>query len=159
MEEEKTRKKEPQSNQLTLEAVSKIVLRDVFAIVKRLISPDEAFEIRINNYEIQEIFSTLLSRISFPNLSQILVFSSSGPIPYGPLLEGALERLSLSNLATRPYSGDPDVLVLTRGLDTVFENYLRRQDERECFSTPEFRERCELAKCFLAWLLATGKLQ
>ena len=77
------------------------ILIAILVNLKRLCDKKQLF-LRAGYNELQEIFYKLLQLDNFKYLETCFVFSDSGPIPYCPILQKAVEHLQFANMLCWP---------------------------------------------------------
>lgn len=95
------------------EVLASDILIAIFVNIKNLCEKKQLF-IKIRTDELQLIINALL--LTYPGeldyLKKLFVFSNSGPIPYSPQLQEAVERLQLAGMICWPDIQEPNLMRL-----------------------------------------------
>jgi hypothetical protein len=101
------------------------VLGAILAIAKRE-SKRSHFGFRAHDSDFQSVVNSLSKE--FPELSQVFVFSDSGPKPYSPVLSEAISRLQLAGLVGRE-NPDYEVIFLRPAAEEYYDKVLVKRLE------------------------------
>ena len=72
----------------------------------------------------QELWDIIVRDYRFSYLKKLFVFSDSGPIPFCPILQEALEHLQLAGILCWPDRQEPNIMRLNPSAELYYENDL-----------------------------------
>lgn len=116
---------------MTITQPARVLPDDVLSAILALAeqqSGEDRFAFRGHDFRLQQIFSELSKE--FPVVSKYFVFSSTGPVPYSPILNESISRLQLSGLIGRE-NPDYEVLFLRPTAQKYFTQALKARLDPE----------------------------
>ena len=100
---------------------SDVFLGILVNLSKKFADPQKLLSIRAHNSRLQGIFYSLKMADQKYDVMEPFVFSDSGPFPYCPVLEEAINQLILGGCISYPFTTDWEVIVLLPAGEKFFE--------------------------------------
>lgn len=105
--------------------LTRVETADVLCVILALVRKKLNKDLRFRNYELQRILS------SNPEAKELFVFSNSGPEPFSPELEEALNSLSVCGFLNRYDIQDPKKVVIRSLWLSYADRITKRMSERD----------------------------